>query len=184
MYCLVDVKTLDPAAPTHVSTHRTSTSRLGAHVAVARHSAASEYGPLPARMRLVVVAVSVFGSLGPASLRFLSDLGRRAGLTVPFALLDSATWAAPRFAPFTRMALGHAVRRGLAEAVLRRWRRVRDPAALHPAPVAAPSPPPPPALSHVAWPPLPHAPPLHAPAPVPGGGPDLGAIAAGIFGGG
>ena len=44
------------------------------------------------------------------------------------SLLDSATWAVPRFAPFIRMAVAHAVRRGLAEAVLRHWRRVADPA--------------------------------------------------------
>ena len=47
---------------------------------------------------------------------------------MPVSLLDSATWAVPRFAPFIRMAVAHAVRRGLAEAVLRHWRRVADPA--------------------------------------------------------
>ena len=47
---------------------------------------------------------------------------------MPVSLLDYATWAAPRFAPFIRMAVVHAVRRGLAEAILRRWRRVTDPA--------------------------------------------------------
>ena len=47
---------------------------------------------------------------------------------MPVSLLDSATWAVPGFAPFIRMAVAHAVRRGLAEAVLRRWRRVADPA--------------------------------------------------------
>ena len=47
---------------------------------------------------------------------------------MPVSLLDSATWAVPRFAPFIRMAVAHAVRRGLAEAVLRQWRRVADPA--------------------------------------------------------
>ena len=64
------------------------------------------------------------------SLRFIADLGRRAGVGVPVPLLDCASWAASRFAPFVRMAVSHAVRRGLAEAVLRRWVRVRDPADL------------------------------------------------------
>jgi hypothetical protein len=44
------------------------------------------------------------------------------------------------------MAVSHAVRRGLAEAVLRRWRRVRDPADVpsgQGAPPAAAPPPPP-----------------------------------------
>ena len=53
---------------------------------------------------------------------------KRSGGGVPVSLLDSATWAVPRFAPFIRMAVAHAVRRGLAEAVLRHWRRVADPA--------------------------------------------------------
>ena len=61
-------------------------------------------------------------------MRFLADLGKRAGGCVPVSLLDCATWAVPRFAPFIRMAVSHAVRRGLAEAVWRRWQRVVDPA--------------------------------------------------------
>ena len=39
------------------------------------------------------------------------------------ALLDQASWAAPRLAPMIRMALGFAVRRGLAAAVYHWWRR-------------------------------------------------------------
>jgi hypothetical protein len=34
---------------------------------------------------------------------------------VPLPLLHTATWAAPSFAPFARMAIVHAIRRGLAE---------------------------------------------------------------------
>ena len=79
-------------------------------------------------MRLIPLTVSIHGSFGPEATRFLSDLGKRSGGGVPVSLLDSASWACPRFAPFIRMAVSHAVRRGLAEAVLRRWRRVRDPA--------------------------------------------------------
>ena len=66
-------------------------------------------------MRLVVLAVSIHGSFSGPSLRFLADLGRRAGGGVPVTLLDCASWAVPRFAPFIRMAVAHAVRRGLAE---------------------------------------------------------------------
>ena len=196
-YCLVDVKTLDAAGATHRHTHHTDRVRLAGHVAIARHSAQSEYGALPPRMRLAILAVSTLGSFGPAAVRFLADLGRRAGSTLPVALLESATWAAPRYAPFVRMALGHAVRRGLAESVLRRWRRVRDPAALHGslvAPVAIPA-----AMDdHVAWPPLPAIPGgavLPAPPPppallpagaaavgAPGAHVDLAAVAGGLFG--
>ena len=86
-------------------------------------------GLLPPRMRLIpALTVSTHGAFGPEATRFLSDLGKRSGGGVPVSLLDSATWAVPRFAPFIRMAVAHAVRRGLAEAVLRRWRRVTDPA--------------------------------------------------------
>ena len=79
-------------------------------------------------MRLIPLTVSTHGAFGPEAMRFLADLGKRAGSCVPVSLLDCATWAAPRFAPFVRMAVSHAVRRGLAEAVLRRWQRVVDPA--------------------------------------------------------
>jgi len=126
-YTLIDVKSLDPCGATHISTDHTDRRRLAAHVAVAQRCARTEYGDLPPRMRLVVVAVSAFGSFGPSALHFFSALGRRAGATIPVPLLDSASWAVPCFAPFVRMAVGHAVRRGLAEAVLRRWRRVADP---------------------------------------------------------
>ena len=202
-YCLVDVKTLDAAGATHRHAHHTDRTRLAAHLAVARHSAQSEYGVLPPRMRLVVLAVSTFGSFGPSAVRFLADLGRRAGGALPVALLESATWAAPRFAPFVRMALGHAVRRGLAESVLRRWRRVHDPAALHgslAAPVAAPAAAAAAAAADdlVVLPPLAAVPggaalpaPPPPPAPVLGGAAaagaagayvDLAAVAGGLFG--
>ena len=98
-------------------------------------------------MRLIPLTVSIHGSFGPEATRFLSDLGKRSGGGVPVSLLDSASWACPRFAPFIRMAVSHAVRRSLAEAVLQRWRHVRDPADApsgQGAPPAAAPPPPPP----------------------------------------
>ena len=132
-YCLVDVKTFDPAGPTHCAADHTDRTRHAAHHAVTRHCVRSEYGPLPPRMRLVVVAVSIFGAFSPAALRFFADLGRRAGDGIPTSLLDCASWSVPRFAPFIRMAVGHAVRRGLAESVVRRWARVPDAGAVYPA---------------------------------------------------
>ena len=89
--------------------------------------ARDDYGPLPPGFRLVTFVVSTFGSFGPAAQTLLRDLGRRVGRGVPLSLLDESTWAAPSFAPFARMAVGCAVRRGLAEAIKRRWkRRLRD----------------------------------------------------------
>ena len=69
------------------------------------------------------------------------------------------------------MAVGHAVRRGLAEAVLRRWRRVVDPADIHAA-APDPLPPPLPVVDPAA------APLLLAPAAIPHAD-----IAAALFGG-
>ena len=85
-------------------------------------------------MRLVVIVISSFGAIGPEGHAFLTELGHRTGQTVPYALLDVATWAAPRFTPFMRMALTCVARRALAESIFRWWRRVPR----------APSPPPPP----------------------------------------
>ena len=42
---------------------------------------------------------------------------------VPSLLFPESTWAAPRMAPFARMAIAMAVRRGLARAVIRDWDR-------------------------------------------------------------
>ena len=90
----------------------------------ARDSIAQEYGGLravPARMRLVIFEVSTGGSLGWRARAFLSGLQQRAGASLPVGLLDQATWAVPRLAPFARMAVGMAVRRGVAEAVHECW---------------------------------------------------------------
>ena len=127
-YTLLDIKTFDATGATHVNSQHTDARRSAAHASVALHCVNTEYGALPPRMRLIPLTVSIGGAFGPEAMRFLADLGKRAGSCVPVALLDCATWAAPRFAPFVRMAVSHAVRRGLAEAVLRRWQRVVDPA--------------------------------------------------------
>ena len=88
-------------------------------------------------------------------------------ISQPVSPRNCASWAVPRFAPFVRMAVCHAIRRGLAEAVLRHWRRVRDPSDLPSVvPPADPAPPP------VPLPALPLPPGLPAPVALPGPGPD------------
>ena len=145
-FLLIDCKTLDAAGATHVATHHTDRTRLAAHTAIAQTCRTTEYrDTFPQGMRLVVVAISTFGSFGTEAQRLFAELSHRSGGGVPYALLDEASWAAPRFAPFIRMALGCAVRRGLAQSVRRHWRRV-------------PRPPPPPLIIPV---PLRPPPPLH-----------------------
>ena len=56
--------------------------------------------------------------------RFVSDLWYASVVCLAARQRDVGS----RAVPFIRMAVAHAVRRGLAEAVLRHWRRVADPA--------------------------------------------------------
>ena len=111
-FTLIDVKTFDPAGPTHINTNHTDRIRLAAHLAIARNCRETEYGPLPARMRLIVLPISIFGAIGTPGQAFISELSRRVGSLVPFSLLPHASWATPRVGPMIRMALTHAVRRG------------------------------------------------------------------------
>ena len=98
-YTLLDVKTFDAAGATHVASQHTDARRFAAHTSIASHCVGTEYGVLPPRMRLIPLTVSIGGAFGPEAMRFLADLGKRAGSCVPVSLLDCATWAAPRFAP-------------------------------------------------------------------------------------
>ena len=125
-HLLIDVKTFDAAADSHITRDATSRTRRRAHTAIADKSRRAEYGELPANMRLVIVVISTFGSLGGDALPFLSDLDLQAGESLPFALLDEASWAVPRFSTFARMALTCAVRRGLAQAIYDKWIRVDE----------------------------------------------------------
>ena len=59
-FTIIDVKTFDPAGPTHIATNHTDRTRLAAHAAVARRCRDTEYGPLPERMRLIVLPISIF----------------------------------------------------------------------------------------------------------------------------
>ena len=101
----------------------TDRTRLAAHLAVARRCRVTEYGPLPERMRLIVIPVSIFGAIGTPGQAFISELSRRVGGAVPSSLLPHASWATPRVGPMIRMALTHAVRRGLASSVHTHWHR-------------------------------------------------------------
>ena len=122
-HTLIDIKTLDAAGATHIATHHTSATRLAAHIAAARDCARTEYGPLPPRMRLIVLVISTFGAIGPAGHRFIGELSRREGGRVPPSLLPHASWAVPRLGPMLRQALTTAVRRGAAASIHRYWRR-------------------------------------------------------------
>ena len=158
-----------------VNERYTDRSRLAAHAAEVTRCEHSDYRthlvPLPRGMRLVVFVISTFGSLGGPAQTLLSELGRRLGGGLPVSLLSEATWAAPRFAPFARMALGCAVRRGLAESIWRYWRRGPPPPPPPPPPQPQPLPPglPPPGAPPPAPPPAPPGapPPGWAPPPPP-----------------
>ena len=129
VYTCIEVKTFDPSGPTHLATHHTATTRLGAHAAAVLASRRDEYRligpralpPPPAHLRIAFFPISVFGSIGSSGHRLLTLLSRRTDGHVPFSLLPAVTWAAPRVAPFARMACCLAIRRGLAEYIRSSW---------------------------------------------------------------
>ena len=119
---VLDVKTFDVCCATHLQTHHPDQQRLACHRALERHCRANEYKvsndtPLPPRTRLVVFALSVFGSLGSEAAAFVHWLHKRQSGKLPPTLLEAASWACPQLGPFVRQAVGVAVRRGLAHAV-------------------------------------------------------------------
>ena len=125
---VIDVKTLDPCGHTHVDSHHADRDRLAAHLFEQRRCRRSDYeisdsADLPVGMHLVVFTVSTFGSLGPEAQAFLDELSRRTGGAVPRELREEVSWAASSLAPFARMAVGCAARRGLARSVLDLWSR-------------------------------------------------------------
>ena len=122
-FLLIDVKTLDAAGTTHIAARHTDRTRLAAHRYVTRRAVEHEYGTLPERMRLVVLPISTFGAIGTPGHTFIGELSRRMRASVPYSLLPHASWATPRLGPRIRMALTHAVRRGLAASVHTNWRR-------------------------------------------------------------
>ena len=123
---VVVVTTVTHGATFWVATaNHTDTTRLAAHAATATRCVRHEYGQLPPRMRLVVLAVSTFGAIGKPGQTLISELGRRTRGKVPPLLLGHASWAVPRLGPMIRMALTLAVRRGVAASIHRHWRRGR-----------------------------------------------------------
>ena len=177
VWTMIEVKTLDVTASTHIQSHHTDRERLAAHAAAIRASRRAEYRvdgpqavPLPPHLRLRFLAVSTFGSISSSGHTLFSHLSRRLGEHVPYDLAPAATWAAPRLAPLARMLVGFAARRGLAEYVRRWWRRSS----------AQPPPPPPPPPPLPPPPPPPFPPPVVAPAPV--HAPPAGLVAAALFG--
>ena len=191
-FTLIEVKTFDVAGTTRLATSHTDRDRGAAHAHVVRDSRRDDYRlsqrPLPAGMRLVVVAISSFGAIGTSGQALLRELGRRTSGQIPLSISDEASWSVPQLAPFARMAVTFAVRRGIAHSVARAWDRV---AALPPA-----LPPPQPLVQSLAPPPilplplgapvgiaaLPLPPGFFAPVALAGGVP-LGLIAAGMQGG-
>ena len=127
MDVLIDIKTIDTAGPTWISTAHTDTSRLAAH-RVKEEEGPAEYFPSAdprqacgpgTSMRLVTFVVSTFGALGAQAQSLISTLSTRAGRAVPSSLLDQTSWATPTLAPFVRMTMTMAVRRQIAHGVRR-----------------------------------------------------------------
>jgi hypothetical protein len=120
-FVLIDIKTLDAAGSAHIATHHTDRARMSAHLAIAAHSRRNQYGDIGPNMRLIIIAISTCGAINSEGIDFISHLAKRTDNSIPPALLHQASWAAPRLAPMIRMALGFAVRRGLAAAVYHWW---------------------------------------------------------------
>ena len=72
---------------------------------------------------MVVALQCTFGAIGTPGHTFIGELSRRMRASVPYSLLPHTSWATPRVGPMIRMALTHAVRRGLAASVHANWRR-------------------------------------------------------------
>ena len=119
-YTIIDVQTFDATGPTHVTTHGTHRQRGAAHTALALATRLS-YGPLPALMELVPFVVSTSGALGLHARGLVRDLALRSPSSVPYGLLDQASWAVPTLAPFLRCVVSTSVRRSVGAYHGRRW---------------------------------------------------------------
>ena len=119
-YTIIDVKSFDATGPTHVTSHATDRRRGAAHTAIALATRVS-YGPLPAGMCLVPFVVSVTGAMGRHALTFVRELAMRSPTSLPFSLLDQASWAVPTLAPFLRCVVSTSVRRSVGLYHTRWW---------------------------------------------------------------
>ena len=88
----------------------------------------TEYGPLPERMRLIILPISIFGAIGTPGQALARPLSARAqppcggvrpAVTPASCLLGDPTCVGPMI----RMALTHAVRRGLGASIHTHWHR-------------------------------------------------------------
>ena len=97
-FVLIDIKTLDAAGSAHIGAHHTDRARLPAHLAIAANSRRHQYGDIAPNMRLVIIAISTCGAINSEGIDFISHLAKRTDNSIPLALLDPASWAAPRLA--------------------------------------------------------------------------------------
>ena len=82
-FTLVDVKTLDAAGASRITSEHTDRDRLAAHAACARHWM-TEYGRMPHGCRLVIFVVSAGGAIGSAAQSLIRALsGAPAQCSVP-----------------------------------------------------------------------------------------------------
>ena len=121
-FVIVDVKTIDPAGSSALSTLHTDSSRLAHHDRVARQSAVDYFGSPPSpppgmRVRHVAFAVSTFGSLGTDAQALLELVSRTAGDAVPRSLLSELSWSTSSFTRFARQAVTMEIRRSLASSL-------------------------------------------------------------------
>jgi hypothetical protein len=86
-FVLIDIKTLDAAAPSHVAAHHTDRARLTAHLAIAAHSRRDQYRDIAPNMRLVIIAISTCGAINSEGIDFISELAKRNDNSIPPALL-------------------------------------------------------------------------------------------------
>jgi hypothetical protein len=121
-FVIIDVKTIDPAGSSALSTLHTASRRLAHHDRVARQSAVDYFGTPPSpppglRARHVAFAVSTFGSLGADAQSLLELVARTTGDATPRSLLSELSWSTSSFVRFARQAVTMEIRRSLASSL-------------------------------------------------------------------
>ena len=122
-WTIIDVKSFDACAASHVGAQHTDSSRLAHHRSLER-STPGQYTrlhDLSSRMRIVTFAISATGALGEEAQALITAISRRLGHTLPSSLLDEASWAVPRVGAYVRMAATFAARRGMAAHLRDTW---------------------------------------------------------------
>jgi len=116
-FTLVDIKVIDPAAPSYVN--MTSRSPLHRHRALEVAGPRDYFGPSRrpppgARMRVVTFTVSTFGSFGAQAQALIKDITKRTNHFVPPSLFHESSWATSSISSFLRSALTFQVRKRVA----------------------------------------------------------------------